>query len=318
LDNALSASSPSDDVVYALAASPGFAQDGVCFAASQSGLYRSQDGGRTWTSAPGSLTLDEPLATTAVALSPDFGVDQTVVAGARGGLLVSTDGGESWQTALLPAPPPNITALAIPVNYSEAGILFAGTLEDGVYRSSDRGRHWSASNFGLLDLNVLCLSISPAFAEDETIALGAESGIFQSTNGGRSWREIDFPSKWAPVLSLAFSPQYATDGCLLAGTETAGLLRSLDRGETWAHLGELRLLDAVNAIVPVARPSGGLELLVMLPGALLISRDAGQTWVNWKHGLDFQTTLTALAAPAGLRRGAPLLVGLADGRKLRI
>ena len=36
------------DLVYALAASPNFDQDGVCFAARRSGLYRSEDGGRTW------------------------------------------------------------------------------------------------------------------------------------------------------------------------------------------------------------------------------------------------------------------------------
>jgi photosystem II stability/assembly factor-like uncharacterized protein len=318
LDRELSELSPAEDVVYALAASPGFLRDGVCFAASQSGLYRSGDGGKTWHSAYDSLGLNEPLATTAVAVSPDFGSDQTVAAGARGGLLISTDGGGQWQTAMLPPPPPNITALVFSPNFVENGALFAGTLEDGIFRSTDRGRHWSAANFGLLDLNVYCLAVSPDFAKDETLILGAESGIFQSTNSGRSWREIDFPSKWAPVLSLAFSPNYATDGCLLAGTEAAGLVRSLDQGESWAHLGQARLSAPVNAILPAAPPSGGLEMLVMLPEALLVSRDAGQTWVNWKDNLELSATLSSIAMPAGLGRGMPLLVGLANGQKLRL
>jgi photosystem II stability/assembly factor-like uncharacterized protein len=318
LEPALPERSPADDVVYALAASPGFALDGVCFAACQSGLYRSRDGGQTWHSAYGSLSLNEPLATTAVAVSPEFGADRTVVAGARGGVLVSTDGGDRWQTAMLPLPPPNITALAFSPNFVEDGALFAGTLEDGIFCSADRGRHWSAANFGLLDLNVFCLAVSPAFAGDETIFLGAESGIFHSTNGGRSWREVDFPIECAPVLSLAFSPNYATDGCLLAGTEDVGLLRSLDQGQTWAQLSQAGLLGAVNAILPAARSSGGLELLAMLPQALLISRDSGQSWSNWKAGPDFRATFTSIAAPAGLGPDAPLLVGLSDGQKLRL
>ena len=36
------------DAVYALATSPEFARDGVCFAARNSGLYRSDDGGGAW------------------------------------------------------------------------------------------------------------------------------------------------------------------------------------------------------------------------------------------------------------------------------
>ena len=59
------------DGVTALAASPRFEQDRICFAACVSGLYRSDDGGVTWRYTYDSLGLDAPLATMAVALSPD-------------------------------------------------------------------------------------------------------------------------------------------------------------------------------------------------------------------------------------------------------
>lgn len=307
-----------DDIVLALAASPDFARDGLCFAACQSGLYRSQDGGLSWHSAYDSLGLSEPLATTAVAVAPEVSAAHTVVAGARGGFLLSTDSGATWQAFLLPPPAPNITTLVFSPDYAADGQIFAGTLEDGVFRSTDRGRHWAASNFGLLDLNIYSLAVSPDFANDESLVAGAESGVFHSTNGGRSWREMDFPSKWAPVLSLAYSPNYAVDGCLLAGTEANGLLRSLDRGQSWAHLGQGRLAAAINAILPVVPPSGGLELLAALPEAVLVSRDGGQTWVNWKDGRRLSATISAVAAPCGLGQHAPLLVGLADGHKLRL
>ena len=70
-----------EDYVYALAASPSFAQDGICFAARRSGLYRSDDGGITWRSAYGSLDLEVPLTTLAVAVSPAFESDRSVFAG---------------------------------------------------------------------------------------------------------------------------------------------------------------------------------------------------------------------------------------------
>ena len=56
-------------------------------------------------------------------------------------------------------------------------------MDDGVYRSADRGVRWVAFNFGLLDLHVSCLAVSPDYADDETLLAGTESGIFESTNG---------------------------------------------------------------------------------------------------------------------------------------
>ena len=149
----------SQDIVLALAASPAFAEDGVCFAARQSGLYRSEDGGHTWRFAYHSLTLDASLATTAVAVSPAFTRDGGVFAGAHGGVLRSSDRGDSWQVALFPEPPPLVSTLAISPAFDQDGTLFAGTLADGVFRSADRGSSWAAWNFGLLDLGVLALAI---------------------------------------------------------------------------------------------------------------------------------------------------------------
>ncbi len=99
--------------MLALAASPAFARDGLCFAARQSGLYRSEDGGRTWRFALDALGLDAPLMTTAVALSPAFAGDGRVFAGAHGGVLRSSDRGATWRVALFPEPPPLVSALAL-------------------------------------------------------------------------------------------------------------------------------------------------------------------------------------------------------------
>jgi photosystem II stability/assembly factor-like uncharacterized protein len=306
------------DLIYSLATSPGFAQDRICFAAQQSGLYRSDDGGITWRTTYDSLDLESPLATTAVVVSPDFESDRNVFAGAQGGILWSYDGGQNWHVATLPSPPPVVSALVISPNYTQDGTLLAGTLEDGVFRSADRGSHWSAWNFGLLDLSVLCMAISPDFAHDETLFVGTESGVFRSTNGGRAWREVSFPTEFAPVLSLALSPDYANDGLLFAGTESCGLFCSGDRGRTWACLGKDVVTDAVNGIVLSPEFPTQPDVLVMLSTALLVSRDGGQSWSDWKAGLAFEQGLASVAAPQGLDPGVPLLVGLVEGGVLRV
>ena len=306
------------DIVYALATSPDFEQDGVCFAARPSGLYRSDDGGLTWQPAYASLELETPLTTMAVAMSPDFEADRSVFAGVSGGILRSVDGGHGWYIASLPSPPPLVLALVVSPNFAHDGVLLAGTMEDGVFRSGDRGEHWAAWNFGLLDLNVLCMAISPDFANDETLFAGTDSGIFRSTNGGRAWREVDFPSDFAPVLSLALSSNYATDGVLFAGTESCGLFYSSDRGHTWPRLGEGVITDAVNSVLVAPEFPAKPDVLVLLGDALLVSRDGGQSWSDWKADLPTEPGLASVAAPQGLDPNAPVLVGLVDGEVLRI
>ncbi len=309
------------DIVYSLAASPDFEQDGVCFAARPSGLSRSDDGGLTWRDAYASLELEAALTTAAVAVSPNFDADRSVFAGVPGGVLRSIDGGQSWHVASLPPPPPFVSALVVSPNFTRDGTLLAGTLEDGVFRSADRGVHWAAWNFGLLDLNVLTLAISPDFANDETLFAGTESGVFRSTNGGRAWREVDFPTDLAPVLSLALSPNYTRDRTVFAGTEEYGLWcsrRSEDGGRNWTRLGEELIAGAVNGIILSPEFQANPDVLVVLHDALRVSRDGGQSWSDWPGPSATASGVISAVAPQGLDPDAPLLVGLADGRVLRV
>jgi len=306
------------DFVYAVAASPAFALDGLCFAALPDGLYRSDDGGLTWQPAYASLELQAPLATAAVVISPHFEADGCLFAGVRGGVLRSTDGGRHWYVSSFPPPPPFVSAMVISPNFARDGIVLAATLEDGVFRSANRGEHWAAWNFGLLDLHVLCLAISPDFARDETLWAGTETGIFRSTNGGRAWREVDFPVEWAPLLCLAVSPGYAMDGTLLAGSETNGLFISRDRGAGWKRLEGEALGEEVSSITLGPHFPARPDILVITNNTLLVSRDGGVTWADWPEATSLSGEVVAVTTPQGLEPGAPLLVGLADGQVVRV
>ena len=308
----------SQGMVHALTASPAFERDGLCFAACSTGLFRSDDGGRTWGDAYVSLALETSFPTAAVVVSSHFEADRAVFAGVLGGILRSEDGGQSWQIVSLPAPPPFVSAMAASPDFARDGTLLAGTLEDGVFRSGDRGLHWETWNFGLLDLNVLCLGISPDFANDETLFAGTDTGVFRSTNGGRAWREVEFPSEWAPVLGLALSPDYASGGVLLAGTEACGLFASPDMGCSWQRLGEERLTGAVNSILLGPEFPAKGDMLVLHEDALVVSRDGGETWSEWQMTASAAAGVAAVAAPLGLDPGAPLLVGSVEGDMMRV
>ena len=259
------------DTVYALAASPA----GACFAACNSGLYRSLDGGLSWAR----MQLPQEQLTTAVAVSPDFASDRSVFAAVKGGILRSSDGGDTWFTTAFPAPPPVFSSLVVSPAFERDGILLAGTLEDGVFSSEDCSVHWQPWNFGLFDLHVLCLALSPNWLADETAFAGADTGLYRSGNGGRAWRVTDFPAELAPVLCLAIvGGAEPGEAMLLAGTEENGLLASEDEGRNWRPLASDCIKSAVNQLQAVKDAAGHSALFALVEDAVLRSMDGGCSW----------------------------------------
>ena len=275
------------DTVYALAG----AADGACFAACSSGLYRSRDFGASWKL----QAVSQEQVTTAVALSPAFASDRSLFAAVKGGILRSSDAGDTWFTTGFPAPPPLFSSLLVSPNFERDGVLLAGTLEDGVFASNDRGVHWQPWNFGLFDLNVLSLAISPHWCDDETVYAGAETGLYRSGNGGRAWRFTAFPSDSAPVLSLMIATDHDSGGSkLFAGCESHGLLASCDQGETWRRLAAESLPVALNQLALRRNSDGDSALYAMGDDGIMRSDDHGETWVALWQTEDAPTAMLCL------------------------
>ena len=240
------------------------AQGGAIYAARQSGLYRIPAPGdeqslfRSW-------LPDQDMP--ALALVIDAGGD-LLLAGIPGGVARSTDGGANWEAIPLRAPAPLVTCLAAPPDIASGGCVLAGTFEDGIFRSTDGGASWLAVNHGLFDHSIYVLALSPCFAVDGLVYAGTSSGIYRSENGGRLWRDLSMPTGDETALSLAL----AESGALYAGTETHGLLRSPDDGETWETL--LETEGALNAIALV----DAARIVAQVDDRVLRSNDGGASW----------------------------------------
>jgi hypothetical protein len=125
-----------------------------------------------------------------------------------------------------------INALAIdPVSPTT---LYAGTLEGGVFKSTNGGGNWSAVNTGLptgtID-EILALTIDPA--TPTTVYAGTNSGgVFKSTNGGGSWSAVNTGLPHTGIGALAIDP--ATPTTLYAGG--SGVFKSTNSGDNWSAL----------------------------------------------------------------------------------
>jgi photosystem II stability/assembly factor-like uncharacterized protein len=284
------------DFVHQLAMAPDFTSSGVCFAARQTGLYVSHDGGSTWRPCFSSLS-GAALPATAVVLSPTFAEDGTVFAGTRGGVLRSRDGGIHWAFLALARGHMIVTALAVSPDFPRDGLALAGTLEDGVFRTVNGGDGWTGWNFGLHDLRAACLAFSPDFARDETIMLGTQSGLWRSGSGGRSWVSMPLPGEH-DISAVACTGASDSSVNVWAGTEQGSIVR------VGLHEGAASVARAGDEPIRLIAP----PLLVHAAGITVTSGDAVNLFTS-------EQPIVCAACPPGTGH---VLIALDDGRIERI
>ena len=194
------------------------------------GIFKSTNGGDSWSqsfsagAAVNVLAIDPLTPTTLYA--------GTVTAGGTPGRGVykTMNGGVSWIQSNSGLGSLHVHALA--VDPTTPAIVYAATFGGGLFRSSNGGAIWSASNQGgLTDLFLLAVTVDPK--SPTTVYVGTlNSGIFKSTNGGASWSPSNagLPSA-ATITALAIDP--LTPLTLYAGLNGDGVFNTVNGGAGW-------------------------------------------------------------------------------------
>lgn len=204
------------------------------------GLYRSMDGGDSWT-----LSLAD-AAVRAVAVDP---LSPTVVlAGDREqGLYRSADGGDTWMPITATAGFTETQVRTLAFAPTAPHTTYAGALQT-VFSSADAGQSWMAR--GTLPSTIQSLvvhPITPTLLYAGTFA----HGLYRSSDGGATWTPLGGglpPGEWITSLAVAPGPPVT----LYAGAWSGQVYRSPD-GETWEGLGYLGYVYAV--LIHPAAPS---------------------------------------------------------------
>jgi len=165
--------------------------------------------------------------------------DRVLVGGLPHGVAFSLQDGADWQAGWMDNVEAPVVTLAADPQVEGTGVILAGTDGGGILRSTNRGSHWFASNFGLRSYSVLALAWAPpapasAWPRWEVVFAGTEEGIYHSPNGGRGWKRSE--SEEAVFQAIAVDPNFHRTGVVLAGTEDDGLFRSVDGGHSFERV----------------------------------------------------------------------------------
>lgn len=181
----------------------------LCSSWSESTLYKSKDGARTWKKANSAPSQ----------LSRIFFVDGLTGFGVSGNAVYkTTDGAASWTSAALPG---FITVSAIQFTSPQVGYI--ATSGQGILKSLDGGLTW---NFvpGSPSMSLYHSNSPLSFVNDQIGYVVDESGLFRTEDGGSTWTAID--------MFRARNVFAATEDIVYVSTDYE-TKKSIDRGHSW-------------------------------------------------------------------------------------
>ena len=179
-------------------------------------VWRSEDAGTTWTALPtdttgGPWNSDEVWA---IAVTP---ADPKVLMVAKNRNVYRSDnGGLSWHvmpqgSAGLPSSKRVVNVEISPTDADVAFACLAGQSAGHLYRTTDAGLTWQASDFGLPPFSVQVIRFDPTDTTGSTLFAGTDVGLYRSTDGGITWARFGDGLPAASVHDIRVLP----DGSML-------------------------------------------------------------------------------------------------------
>ena len=275
------ASSHTDAVITAIVVDP--RDSNVLFASSwtrnsaDGGIFRSADGGRTWSEA--GLSGQSVRALVMAPSDP-----RVLVAGTLDGVYRSVDASKTWDR-ISPEHDPELRNLdSLAVDPRDPQIIYAGTFHLP-WKTSDGGRSWHPVHDGMIDdSDVMSLLIDQG--NSQRIFASACSGIYRSDDGGAQWSKIQgIPYAARRTYALAQDPRQPDR--VYAGT-SEGLWLTSDGGLNWSRATAESLV--INAVV-ITDGSPGRVLIGTEKLGILASDDGGAHFHEANAGFDHRQIL---------------------------
>ncbi len=241
------------------------------FGATGGGLWKSVDGGTSWTPVTDGKIRSSSVGAVAVAPSnPDvvyIGMGEAELRGnimQGDGVYRSPDAGKTWQHIGLEATQAIAKIRVDPGNPDVAyvaalGHPFGKNVERGVFRTRDGGKTWEKVLYRNDGTGAVDVALDPSDSKTLYAALweagrtswtmwsgGPGSGLFKSTDGGDHWTEITrnpgLPTGVDGKIGISVSQANPRLVWAMVENENGGLFVSRDAGATWSKVNDERKL----------------------------------------------------------------------------
>ncbi|HKP35977.1 MAG TPA: hypothetical protein VJT71_03895 [Pyrinomonadaceae bacterium] len=227
------------------------------------GLYKTSDGGKTWTQI---LKISENTGVTDVAIDPRD--PETIYAasyqrrrhmwtlidgGPESALYKSTDGGATWNKLRAGLPTTEMGRIGIAISPADPNVIYAqveaADRKGGIFRSNDRGGSWERRN----EFDTTAMYYSRIVADPKDVDRIYVMNVFLmvSDDGGRTLRRLGEKSKHVDNHEIWIDP--ANTDHYLVGCD-GGLYESYDRGANWHFKSNLPITQFYDVATDNATP----------------------------------------------------------------
>jgi photosystem II stability/assembly factor-like uncharacterized protein len=266
---------------------------------SGNGVYKSNDGGSTWTY----IGLEDTRQISRIVIDPQN--PKVVYVGALGhafmpneqrGVYKSVDGGTNWTKVLSQSDEIGISDVAICSGNTQ--LLFAGTWNShrppwstyapidgpggGLFRSKDAGKTWSRLNGNGLpegDWGRIGVDVAPDGKRVYALIQAKKAGLYRSDDGGDTWTLANpdprLTSRAWYFNSITIDPQNPD----VIYIPNVALYRSEDGGKTISIVRGAPGGDDYHQIW--IDPRNSASMVLGTDQGTTISLDRGQTWSTW-------------------------------------
>jgi photosystem II stability/assembly factor-like uncharacterized protein len=284
--------------------------DGTLYAGTaQAGVFRSEDGGRTWRECNNGIIYKEIWW---MEQHPKTG--ELYAGTGPASVFKSADGGETWcdspQLRRLPETkewtfpqPPHIAHVkGLALDPRDASRVYGAVEEGWIIRSTDGGQTWQDILQGT-EFDSHSVTVMP---DDSNVVISTSGrGIYKSVDGGESFVDANagmahrymtqvavHPAR--PQLLFTAAAAVPPPGWRRPEGAEAGFYRSEDQGETWHRLmgGVPEHVKAAPRIVASDPDDADTFLIGMNDGTVWMTEDAGES---------FRTVLSGLPGVNGMR-----------------
>jgi len=217
--------------------------------------FRSNDRGESWIEV---FSESEPNTFVSAARFYPGNSEEVVIGLSTGELVLSRNGGLSWNLMS------DLTGriLEIYISPSNRNLIYALSMTEGVYRSTDGGNAWEKATEGVKVSKYFGFEILES--NENAMYVATDKGLYRTANAGANWQLLTLPShEESNVVSAVTVNQNKVNEVYAAIGQT--LYKSLDSGDTW----QTRTLPSPESVRDIAVDPGQGNILYISQGQVL-------------------------------------------------